>query len=250
MSEAASVFSLNIPSRWTLQANSTLVVDGERRILVDPGCFDNVSELNGVLQKTVQMEISDITDVFYTHLHYDHYHPLILDNQELCSHIPKIEYDYIKTLMQHNHDATEFKRFLLDTHDLIAPVFLRQFFYFANDPRYQLDVVMQHNAIHLCAPGDELSPHITLIDLPGHCPGQLGLEVITDYGICIIAGDAVICLQDFSAVNTQHHLIIYNREKLLDSRKRVAQADFVIPGHDGWFNPKNLTSVNFQENTL
>nr|WP_269144538.1 MBL fold metallo-hydrolase [Methylicorpusculum oleiharenae] len=233
-----------------MHAGATLIIDGDRRILVDSGYFETAAELDSVLQKTVRLTREDLTDVYYTHLHYDHYRPLILGNPDLRFHMPQVEFQFIGELMQFRRDEKRFSAFLQETHELIAPVFLRQFLSFANDPRYELDVIADKNEIHLCQPSEQLTAHVKTVDLSGHCPGQLGLEIETGHGTGIVAGDAVICINDFLAQDTHHHLIVHNREKLLSSRQRVAQADFVIPGHGDWFDPSNNSLVTFQEKIL
>jgi len=250
VSELASAFRLNKASSWTLRVGATLIIDGERRILVDSGYFETLGELDTALHQAAGLGSDDITDVYYTHLHYDHYSPLLFAKTGLRFHMPRAEYHFINALMQYRLDADSFCAFLKKTHDLIAPVFLRQFLLFANDPRYELDRIANGNEIHLCDAEERISPHVTTIALPGHCPGQLGLELETRHGAGIVAGDAVICLNDYTAADTKHHLIVHNREQLLASRQRVAQADFVIPGHGDWFDPRQNTVVTFQENSL
>lgn len=249
MSEPASVYSLNIPSRWTLRAGASLIVDGDRHILVDSGYFETQAELNESLEASAGITLAEITDLYYTHLHYDHYRPL-RSKRKMRVHIPEVEYRFINELMQHRRDRQSFCAFLQETHEVIAPVFLRQFFNFANDSRYQWNTMTDAGEIYLCRPGMLLSEHVRTVDLPGHCPGQLGLEIRTDHGIGMIAGDAVICLRDFTAADTDHHLIVHNRQKLLQSRRRVAQADFVIPGHGAWFDPVRRLLVTFQESMI
>jgi len=249
VSELASVFRLNKPSRYALRVGATLIVDDGRCTLVDPGYFETTDELNAALQQAAGLESDAITDVFYTHLHYDHYSPLLFGRSGLTFHMPLAEYAFITELMKYRRDGERFHAFLQNTHEVIAPVFLRQFLLYANDPRYDLDNIADSNRINLCAPGDYLSRHVKTLDLPGHCPGQLGLEIQTGHGNAIVAGDAVICFDDYLAQDTHHHLIVYDRQQLLESRQRVAQADFVIPGHGDWFAPKRNTLFTLGENS-
>jgi len=245
VSSIASVFRLNKASRLSLRAGATLIIDGDHCILVDSGYFETAAELNAALQQQAQLNIADITDVYYTHLHYDHYRPMIFENTQLRFHIPQIEFQFVNELMKHRQNERRFSAFLQETHELIAPVFLRQFLSLANDPRYKLDTIADHNEIHLCQPEEQLTGHVKTIDLSGHCPGQLGLEIETEHGTGIVAGDAVISISDFLASDTKHHLIVHNRKKLLLSRQKVAQADFVIPGHGDWFKPNDNTPITF-----
>lgn len=247
MSDKARVFSLNKPSRLTLKAGATLIVDGVHCILVDSGNFESPQQLEQSLQDAAGIGVQDITDVFYTHLHYDHFSPRLIAQCQADIHIPETEFHFINALMQHRHSKHHFCSFLQDTHDLIAPVFLRQFFSFADDDRYQLSQLQLNHHVHLCHADELLTPHVKTVDLSGHCPGQLGLEIATDHGSALLTGDAIICLQDYMAADTQHHLIVHHREKLMASRERVAHADFVIPGHGDWFDPRQQTLFRFQE---
>jgi glyoxylase-like metal-dependent hydrolase (beta-lactamase superfamily II) len=232
VSEPARVYRLNQASKMTLRANATLVVDGDRRILVDLGCFASLAEIDAATRAAAGLGVDDITDCYFTHLHFDHYKPLFPAGCRV--RFPRREHEFIGELMRFKDEPGRYRQFLLDTHELIAPVFLREFLRLAADPRYQFagpEAVLHEE-------GEQLSPHVWTVGLAGHCPGQLGLRVETAAGVCLIAGDAVISLDDFLAKDTGHHLIVFNREQLLRSRQRVAEADFVVPGHGDWFDPR------------
>ena len=79
--------------------------------------------------------------------------------------------------------------------------------------------------------GSELMPGCRVIELPGHSPGSIGLEVETDDGVCIIAGDAVH--HAGVAVAGQNPLVFWNAEQADASVRRVAASGALIyPGHD------------------
>jgi len=218
----------------TLRANSTLIIDGDRRILVDLGCFSSLDEIDTALRAATEFGLEEITDCYFTHLHFDHYKPLFPSNHGCRVRFPRREHEFIGKLMRFKDEPDRYRQFLLDTHELIAPVFLREFLRLAQDVRYQFadtEAILQDE-------GEWLSPHVQTVGLTGHCPGQLGLRVETAQGVCLIAGDAVISLDDFLAKDTSHHLIVFNREQLLRSRQRVAEADYVVPGHGDWFESK------------
>jgi glyoxylase-like metal-dependent hydrolase (beta-lactamase superfamily II) len=234
VSDLAGVHRLNKASKMTLRANSTLIVDGDRRILVDSGCFSSLDEIDTALRAVTEFGLGEITDCYFTHLHFDHYKPLSPSSPGCKVRIPRREHEFIAELMRFKDEPDRYRQFLLDTHELIAPVFLREFLRLAQDARYQFagtEAILQDE-------GEWLSPHVRTVGLAGHCPGQLGLQVETAQGICLVAGDAVISLDDFLAKDISHHLIVFNREQLLCSRQRVAEADYVVPGHGDWFEPK------------
>lgn len=245
MSELASVYRLNKPSRLNLEVGAALVVDGDCRILVDPGYFTSLEELDQALQQAAGIRLAALTDVFFTHLHYDHYSPLLFELSGLTLHVPQQEYAFIKMLMQHRDDPQRFSAFLQESHEVITPVFLRQFLLYANDPLYCLENIAVANRVHLRQVGEYLSPAVKILDLPGHSPGQLGLEIQSKHGTGIVSGDAVTCLEDYLVGDINHHLIVYDRSKLQDSRQRIGQADFVIPGHGAWFAPRLNSLVTF-----
>ncbi|MFM8331509.1 MAG: MBL fold metallo-hydrolase [Candidatus Methylumidiphilus sp.] len=236
MSELAQVFRLNKPSRMTLRASATWFVDGPRRILVDAGGFASLAEIDAALWAAAGFGVEAITDSYFTHLHFDHYAPLFGAGWQV--HFPLAEQQFIAELMRFKDEPKRYREFLQDSHELIAPVFLREFLRLAQDPRYQFDSLGPGVTLKLHEADADISPHARTVGLEGHCPGQLGLRVETAQGVCLIAGDAVISLDDFQAETTAHHLIVYNREQLLRSRQRVALADFVVPGHGAWFDPK------------
>lgn len=243
MSEKARVYRLNRPTRLTLRASATLVVDGPRRFLVDDGDFATAAELDAALRSVVGFGLDGITDAYFTHLHFDHYKALAPECRGWRIHVPRQEYRFVCELMRYREDRAAYKAFLKESHELIAPVFLREFLRLATDSRYDFESSDRACEFHLCDPGEQLSPHVATVDLAGHCPGQMGLWVDTEQGACMIAGDAVLSLDDFLATGIDHHLIVHDRERLLASRRRVAEADFVVPGHGEWFDPRrgNLT---------
>ena len=86
---------------WAMRC--LLVVDGDRRVLIDCGIGDKQSEkffsnyyLNGddTLEKslaTFGFNLDDITDVILTHLHFDHAGGAIRWNSEKTDHIPAFQ---------------------------------------------------------------------------------------------------------------------------------------------------------------
>jgi hypothetical protein len=70
-----------------------------------------------------------------------------------------------------------------------------------------------------------------VIDLPGHSPGSIGLEVETEDGVCLIVGDAI--RNAGVAQRGRHPLVFWNAEKADASIRRCVQSGALIyPGHD------------------
>jgi len=45
--------------------------------------------------------------------------------------------------------------------------------------------------IQVLAEGYEVMPGVRVVELGGHSPGSIGLEVETDDGLCVLTGDAI-----------------------------------------------------------
>lgn len=232
----ARVLGLALGTRLTLRAGATLVLDGELRIVVDPGPFADLAQLGAALAPH-GLTPADIDTVYFTHLHFDHYTPAAIPAgvRRVC--IPAAERAYIEALMPLASDRDAYRARLLDTHERIAPVFLREFVRLASDARYDFARLPYADRLVELGPDTRPSPHTRTVALPGHCPGQLGLEVTTAHGTVLIAGDAVLSLADWQAPDVAHHLIVHDTAALIASRARAGRADCVVPGHGDWFSP-------------
>lgn len=86
--------------------------------------------------------------------------------------------------------------------------------------------------------GYEIMPGCKVIELPGHSPGSIGLEVETEDARWIITGDAIHAAPIAQA--GANPLIFWNQEQAAASIRRVTQSGAVIlPGHDRPFRMKN-----------
>ena len=86
--------------------------------------------------------------------------------------------------------------------------------------------------------GYEVMPGCRVIDLPGHSPGSIGLEVETDEGLCLVVGDAIH--NAAVALRGQNPLIFWNEEQAAASIRRCVQSGALIyPGHDQPFWIRN-----------
>ncbi len=234
----ARVLGLALGTRLTLRAGATLVVDGDSRIVVDPGPFQSLAELAAALHPH-GLTPADIDTVYFTHLHFDHYTPAAIPPgvRRVC--IPAAERAFIDALTPLAADLDAYRARLLETHERIAPVFLREFVRLARDARYDFARLPYADRLVELGPDARPSAHTRTVALPGHCPGQLGLEVTTAHGTVLIAGDAVLSLADWQAPDVSHHLIVHERAALIASRERAGQADCVVPGHGDWFSPRS-----------
>lgn len=84
------------------------------------------------------------------------------------------------------------------------------------------------------AEGDEIMPGVTVLDLPGHTPGSIGLAVTTADGVAVLTGDAVATAD---SLRSGHCLGRPLDSELADASvaRVAASADVVYPGHDSPF---------------
>lgn len=239
---STQVHPLAFGTRLTLRAGACVVLDGEEVTLVDPGAMDTPQEIDGALQ-AYGLRLVEVTRVFYTHLHFDHYAGTVFGPHVREVAMPRAEYDFTRRLMALRHDRLAYRQVLTQTHDHIAPVFLRQFLRLADDPRYDFERPELQERLRLVEPGESVGPGMCSVDLAGHCPGQLGLWGRSQHGETLIAGDAVLSLEDWTAADTRHLLIAWNRRQLRENRRKMAAMDCVIPSHGRWFRPVDRTLI-------
>ena len=236
------VHPLAFGTRLTLHAGSCVIVGGEELTLVDPGAMDGPNEIDLALQ-SFGLRLADVTRVFYTHLHFDHYAGTLFEAHVKEVAIPRAEYEFTRRLMALRHDLEAYWMMLQQSHEHIAPVFLRQFVRLANDPRYDFDRPELRDRLRLVEAGEQLGLGIRSVDLSGHCPGQLGLLGHSQHGETLIAGDAVLSLADWTASNTGHLLIAWDRRRLREKHRLMAGMDCLIPSHGRWFRPVDRTLI-------
>lgn len=236
------VHSLAFGTRLTLRAGTCVVLGGEDVTLVDPGAMDGTEEIDLALRPH-GLALADVTRVFYTHLHFDHYAGTVFDEHVREVAMPRAEYAFTRRLMALRHDREAYRAMLQETHEHIAPVFLRQFVRLADDPRYDFDRPELQDRLRLVEPGEQIGAGIVGVDLAGHCPGQLGLLGHSQHGETLVAGDAVLSLEDWSAPDTTHLLIAWNRRRLLEKHRQMAGMDCLIPSHGRWFRPADHSLI-------
>lgn len=224
-------------TKLTLKVGCVLVTDGAHRILTDPGCFRTRAELDDALMHSAGITLADIDTVFFTHLHFDHYFDLgFADVGEVA--MPRADIAYFAQAGERRHDPQAFRRYIEDSYEYVAPVFLREFARVANDPRYDFANTSFADRLRLIEPGERLSANTEVVDLPGHSPGHCGLACTSQWGRTLIAGDAVLSLEEaLQPDSADYQLIYFDRAALLDTRRRCLDYDAVVPGHGRWFSP-------------
>ncbi len=233
---SAKLITLNHGSGMTLTASAALVVDNDQVTLVDPGSVRDVDKLVALIEQH-GVAWSSVTQVFYTHLHFDHYDLFAFGDHIERVFFPRKEVEYITTLMAFKDDAESYKQRLIDTHEKIGRPFLNQFVHRRNDARYQPQNLAHGGRIVHYDGEVAISQNSKTVPLPGHCHGQHGLSVRTHEGWGVIVGDAVLSEPDWCDGNPEHHLIMANSEQWKQSRDRIANYNWILPGHGPVFYP-------------
>ena len=225
----------------TLTASAAVVVDEDAITLVDPGSVGDVNRLAQVVESR-GLAWDSITQVFYTHLHFDHY--------DLCEwpefikriFVPTQEVNYIQGLMRFRESPEEYTAYLQETHERIARPFLRQFVHYRHDPRYADNALVASERLVHYDGKQQISKHSWSFPLPGHCVGLHGLVIEMETGKGIIASDAVLSESDWQANNINTHMILNDSKAWWNTRELLKQFDWILPGHGDPFVPQKASA--------
>jgi glyoxylase-like metal-dependent hydrolase (beta-lactamase superfamily II) len=236
-SAQVSITPLGFGTRLTLRVGCVLLEDAGHRVLVDPGHFDSKAELLQALREHAGLTLADIDTVFFTHLHFDHYNDL--DFSEVGEVlVSDEEMVFIDASAQAGEGGDESYRAFINMHyEFVAPVFMRQFMRLYRDARYDFARVSFASKMRRVRAGENVTPNLSIVALPGHSPGLLGLVCETRWGDTLIAGDAVLSLEDMCSAEGEAHLIWHRKEQLLQTRDACMKFDAIVPGHGPWFCP-------------
>jgi len=237
VSDLVKITPLGFGTRLTLRVGCVLLEDAGHRVLVDPGHFDSKAELMQALNERANLTLADIDTVFFTHLHFDHYNDL--DFSEVGEVlVSDEEMVFIEASAQAGEGGDESYRAFIDAHyEFVAPVFMRQFMRLYRDARYDFAQVSFASKMRRVRAGEKVAPNVYIVALPGHSPGLLGLACETHWGDTLIAGDAVLSLEDMCSPEGEGHLIWHRREELEQTRTACMKFDAIVPGHGPWFCP-------------
>ena len=183
---------------------SVFLIEGERRILFDSAHVGRRVQLWDALDRA-GVTPEDIDAQFLSHAHWDHVQNAdVFQNAPLLIHRDELRYAH----RPHRNDWA-------------TPAWTGAI----------LDMMETEEV----GEGAELMPGCRVLDLPGHSPGSIGLEVETDDGVCILTGDAVHSAA--VALAGQSSLVFWNAEQADASVRRVAAASsddgaLIYPGHD------------------
>lgn len=210
-----------------------LVDDGKEKILVDTGMSETKTadwhhpgsyqpegfRIDEQLGK-LGVRAEEINAVFFTHLHWDH-----CSNMKLFSNARY--YVHGKELaFAHNPHILYYKSYESVKLGVVPP--------FEGVDFQVVDGKFKYNDF------------ITLFPTPGHCPGHQSVEVKTEQGTYVIAGDAVFA--DENMKPDKHRNLPFtpmgryvNVFEMFSSMETIfARADYILTGHGEGVSSKNI----------
>lgn len=186
---------------------SVILIEGERRLLFDTAHVGRRTFLQAALAAR-GLTADDIDAQVLSHAHWDH-----VQNIDLFERAP---------LLLHHRE----RRYANKPHrnDWATPGWT--------------GAILERQRLEEVGEGEQIMPGVKVIELPGHSPGSIGLEVETDDGVCLVVGDAIHNAR--VAVAGRNPLVFWNAEQANASIRRcVDSGNFIYPGHDRPFTIEN-----------
>ncbi len=195
---------------------SVLLIEGERNILFDSAHVGRRPHLWAALADR-GLTVDDIDAQVLSHAHWDH-----VQNCDLFSHAPMLLH---RDELRYAHRPHR--------NDWATPAWT--------------GAVLDTMTLEEVGEGHEVMPGCRVIELTGHSPGSIGLEVETDDGIAILTGDAIHNAR--VAQSGRNPLVFWNEADANASIKRVVDSGaLVYPGHDHPFRLRD-GGVDYAEQT-
>jgi glyoxylase-like metal-dependent hydrolase (beta-lactamase superfamily II) len=186
----------------TMAFCSVILVEGEQRVLFDTGHVGRRTYVQAQLA-AIGLTAADIDLQVLSHAHWDH-----IQNIDL----------FPAPVLVHPLE----RKYASDPH--------------VNDwatPKWT-GLVLESAQVVEGGEGYEIMPGCRVIDLPGHSPGSIGLEVETDDGICLLVGDAIHSAR--VAQRGRSPLVFWDAAEADASIRRcVESGNLIYPGHDEAF---------------
>ncbi|MDA5145668.1 MBL fold metallo-hydrolase [Streptomyces sp. AD681] len=177
-----------------------LVEQGPRRILFDCGHTGRRKALHRALARR-GLSTDDVDTLVLSHTHWDH-----MQNADLFPHAE---------ILVHPEELARLGE--ESAHDPAAPPWSA--------------AVLRGLAVRPVTDGREIAPGVTVVGLPGHTPGSIGLAVDTGAGTALLSGDAVSSAKALRARCCT--VVTTGQAAAARTMERVrSTAAFVYPGHD------------------
>ena len=186
---------------------AVLLIEGEKRVIFDSAHVGRRTYMEAQLQAR-GLTPRDIDLQVLSHAHWDH-----IQNCDVFDHAP---------MLIHRDE----RRYARQPHrnDWATPQWT--------------GAVLETLQLQEVGAGYEIMPGCRVIELLGHSPGSIGLEVETEDGRCIIAGDAIHNAAVAQA--GRNPLVFWNSEQADASIRRCVQSGALLyPGHDRPFRLKD-----------
>jgi glyoxylase-like metal-dependent hydrolase (beta-lactamase superfamily II) len=185
------------------------------RVLVDPAHVGRRPVLWEALARR-GLTAGDIDIVALTHAHWDH-----IQNIDVFEHAPLLVHKLERRYAHKPHK-----------HDWATPKWT--------------GLVLEQSDIREVEDGSKIIPGVTVIDMPGHSVGSIGIAVETAGGMSVITGDALHYA--YVATSRENPLVFWNAEQATRSIDRaVALADILYPGHDQPFRLTKKGEIEYVE---
>jgi N-acyl homoserine lactone hydrolase len=186
---------------------SVLLVEGEKRVLFDSAHVGRRTYLEAQLQAR-GLTPRDIDLQVLSHAHWDH-----IQNCDVFDHAPMLVHRAERRYAQKPH-----------RNDWATPQWT--------------GAVLETMQLVEVGEGYEIMPGCRVIELLGHSPGSIGLEVETENGACLIVGDAIH--NAAVARSGRNPLVFWSAEQADASIKRCVDSGAIVyPGHDRPFRLKD-----------
>lgn len=191
------------PTR-TPHATTTLIVSGDRKIIVDPSLPGQILEPR--LGERAGLRAADITDIFLTNFRPAHRHGLVAF-EAANWWVAENERERVGRSLLARFDEEE-----------------------DNAVRRILEADIELLKKTKAAP-DQLAPQVDLFPLPGFTPGACGLLLAHPTRTVVIAGDAVATSEHLERGQVLRGA--FDIEAAQESLVEVLEiADVIVPGHD------------------
>ena len=180
---------------------SVVLIEGEKRILVDTGHVGRRVVLQEALEKR-GLTPADIDLTVMTHAHWDH-----AQNFDLFVDTPMLVHSYELKYARKPHP-----------NDWATPAWTGAMIDF-------------QKRIQEVEEGYEIEKGVTIMHTPGHSPGSIVVLVEADDGLIAVTGDVLHYAN--VALTGVNPLVFWNEEAAKKSITRITEtADAIYPGHD------------------